>query len=268
MGMKERTAMREIRARLREMCSNSLFPAAVVLYTLFILFMLFQKAINRGSGYYQPELVTPYYMAAYAPVLLCATGRPLMCVTAALLAARPAESNTAAHYLLRGGRRLYIRSMLAAQFTVAAAAAVGYTVLLVLCGALIRPQADHVCLPDMLLWLGTAVLFNCYNSMTALLVAFVSSGTVAAIVTSLLLPTGISILGRLSPAISVLSGSRQRSALLAGVYRILGERGDTQITCHMPADTGVWGGVLYLAGWILLVSCLLYLAGQKKEYPS
>ena len=260
--------MREVRARLREMSRSGLFPAAAGLYALFLLFMLIQKTVNRDSGYYQPEIVTPCYMSAYVPVLLCTTGRAVMCVTAGLLSARPFENNTAAHYLLRGGRTGYIRSLLTAQLITAAAAAAGFTALLTVCAALIRPAADAFSLPDLLMWLGTALLFNCYNSMTALLIGFICSGTTAAVAGGLLIPVGISLAAKVSPLIRTLSGTAFRSGLLAGVFRILSVRGDLQVTFPAQAAVNVWPGILYLSGWILLVSVLLHLAGRKKEFPS
>ncbi len=259
--------MRQIvKAEIRLLLKNRAVLATIFIYIVFFLFMFFQKAINTQSGFYQREIITPFYMMAFFGVLMCVTCQIPMSIILGILGGSCFENNTCGGAVLASGR---IRFWLAKALCAALICLMTSMLIILLglfLGMIIICSWRDFSLLRVIEYTFTMTIISFSKGFGAFVIAFLAKKSFAGIVGSVTISYVLSLLGGMIPALYQYLSGKYIYDILSSVFCVLAERGDSQLVIHVSTPNTLLPAIAFLSGLLAVEMLAIGIIASKREY--
>lgn len=257
-------------AEIKQLLKKRVLLYTIIIYFVFLLFMFFQKTINQSSGFYQKELLTPFYSIAYNSALICTTGNVILSILAGLIAGDCFDNNTACSTVLVVGRINFVVKKFVSYMICVLSIVIFVVFISVIEGILTNTTFADFDIFLVFKYILSSVLVCIYFGMGAFVVSFVCKKSIVGIMINLLFPYIISFFGRVfngSEVVSDILFGNYPYYILSNSFSILAEKGDMQLTINLLCDNEK---LLYSYSFIFIACFLGVLLSTfvscKREY--
>lgn len=240
----------------------------ILIFAIFIAFMYFQKAINVDSGYYQKEIISPFYMIAFSGALMCSTCQIPMSILFGIIGAECFENNTCAGNVVTIGR---------VRFVLAKIGCIVITVIVTTCflffisiieGMIINNSWNDFSLWLLMKYFLTTTFIALAEGYGAFFLAFLFRKSIIGIVGNIIIAYILSFLSGLIPSMYELLSGSYPFYIMANVFSILSERGDIQLVINVSNQQKAVSAAFVIICILALESIATVVISCKREYTS
>lgn len=221
-----------VRSDLNLAKKNKVILLSSIIYLLFFVFMFFQKIININSGFYQPEIVTPFYSIAFGLALLCYTNSFIMSIAGGVVGGESFENNTISINVLVQGRYKAIVSKALALLSLSAVLSACIVIIGFVSGLTVSRSFDDMNIQLVFKCFLISILMNVNNGIFAFLLSYLFRRIFIGIFLSII---GGFLLSWLSGLVNIFHSIINKDymyVILSDAFKIISEREDVQLVIN------------------------------------
>lgn len=255
-----------IKSELRMAFRNRAVRLTFLIYIIFLLFMFFQKAMNTGSGFYQKDIITPFYMMAFLSTLVCVTCDIPMCVFMGSLAGDCFDNNTCMHGVHNSGRIHFWLGKLLCAAVIACLLTASVFLLGLILGLLIHPTGKGFSFVLTGKYFLTTSLILYGKGMSAFLFGFLLRKSNAGIIMGIMIAYGSYFLESISPTLYGYYTRWHWHCIVTRVFSVITENNDRQIQLLAFSRDSSFTILCVSLGLIVAQILVIAAVSRKREY--
>ncbi|MDR0918438.1 MAG: hypothetical protein LBM93_04220 [Oscillospiraceae bacterium] len=256
-----------LKADLKLLIKNKLLIVSAFVYLFFFIFMFFQKAFNINSGFFQKDILTPYYLIVFNLALLCVTNNFFMSIVGGIVGGESYENNTVSIYALHQGRHKFIFVKILCFFSFSAITSVFIAIIGFVEGVIIIRDFSDMNIVLILKFCIIGFLINALNGIFAFLLSFLFKKIFIGVFFSIV---GGFLLSFFSQYVKIFSNLLSKDyiyVILSDTFTILSDKSDTQLVIKFSSSSNSLL-LSYLICILIIFSCIgiVFLISRKREY--